>query len=207
MKKTINFLATCTVFALTIQFYVLKSETTLAQTNEGVSNELFRQGNKEMERDKTEQRPRVGGKRADPASPSGKGTLPYVRCPSKGMRCDTKPIVTVGQNLESGNDRPDDNEIERQQQSNNEEINSEELNREQLNNDQIEREELNLDNNEPNREEINRQEQNVDEKLDRTGSLEEHKPKKPRIRDVKAPNYGRGNVPDQPPKNEVEVEF
>ena len=122
MSKAINFLITLTVFVLAVQFYVLKPETTLAQTNGGVSNELFGQGNKENE-------------------------------------------------------------------------------------NEIEREELNLDNNKPNREEINREEFNRDEELDRTESLEEHKPKKPRIRDVKAPNYGQGNIPYQPPKNEVEVEF
>ena len=96
------------------------------------------------------------------------------------------------------------------EQQNNEQLIREGLRREQPSN-QIEREEQNLqNNNESSPEGLNREDINEDEKLERdAGTFEDNqnRSKKAKIRDVKAPDYGQGNVRDQPPKNEVEVEF
>ncbi len=80
------------------------------------------------------------------------------------------------------------------------------LRRQQPSNNQIEREEQNLHNNGSSPEGLNYEDIKEDNQLEReSGTFEEHGSQKPKIRDVKASNYGAGSVPAQPPVNEVEV--
>ena len=102
---------------------------------------------------------------------------------------------------------PNNNKPNRQQQ-NNEQLIREGLRREQPSNNQVEREEQNLHNNESSPEGLNREDIKEDNQLERESrSFEEHRDQKPKIRDVKAPNYGAGSVPAQPPADEAEIKF
>ncbi len=118
-----------------------------------------------------------------------------------------EPNLKQLDDVELNRKQPNNNKPNREQQ-NNEELIREGLRREQPSNHQIEREEQNLHNNNGSSQGLNREDIKEDNQLEReSGTFEEHRSQKPKIRDVKAPNYGAGSVPAQPPADEAEIKF